>query len=419
MDNNQNTNNSSINLFDIILVLIKSYKLILFGFISFLFIILIHHEYFIKKNTDVSIKYVWNYSLMDELNFETLEIVENYYQNLHIYFQEGIQNEDLFLKAINNYDNKDDINDFYLFINVEEKKDDNKRGIINFSGSLDVVKKKEILQLVISEVNLRVREELLKKINFRKIILENDLKFIMLKTERAIDREAAGLKYDINFLKSKLIADKKNFRTLLEQSLKIANEMGYIEPALSQIATLYAISDARGRSSIISESQIINERPDNINQNSIDNIESNSTTIIDYKSSNPLIPLYFYGVRLLELEIQNIDKNYKSVDDSFFTNQFTRLRLIEEKRNLNLTSIEELELVNEIEKVKNVIDEIDNLSQYDMFKVNFNKIEVVEKYLSKITKFVLFSPIIILLLFFIAIFVNEFKQRKLSFTDLT
>ena len=396
----------NINLFNIILIILKSKKLFINSILLSLILIYSHEIFLEKKINNLIIKFQWNTLITTNVSEETYKYIDDNHTSISKTFINKISSKNLYKKVVSDY-SKNDIsleNKKYIFVNNYE----NRSGYIEFNENFDVEIKKQIIDNALSIANDAAKKNALKYVKNILTSEKNNLRLMKKSRESDLNIEKSNLIYEIEFLKLKLKYDKKNLQSLIEQSITIAEKMNFIEPALDQLESLYAVSNSELRSS----TNFIDGKIEKSNQQP-------TPTLIDYRSSNPVAPLYFYGVKLLKLELNNINKNYNEINPNFFSSQTAKLNLIEKQRGLDFAGKNIHDQIILIERLNNSIDEIESYNiEYPFFVINSNDF-VIEKTNSKfLIKLIFIMPIVLLFLIMFILFNNEMKQRNLSFKDL-
>lgn len=406
MNNKLVDDGGNISLFNIILIILKSKKL----FISIILLSLISiysHEIFLeKKINNLIIKFQWNTLITTNVSEATYKYIDDNHTSISKIFINKITSKNLYKKVVSDY-SKNDIslkNNKHFFVNNYE----NRSGYIEFNENFDVENKKQIIDNALSIANDAAKKNALDYVKNILSYEKNNLRLMKKRRESDLNIEKSNLIYEIEFLKLKLKYDKKNLKSLIEQSITIAEKMNFIEPALDQLESLYAVSNSELKSST------------NFIDGKIEKSDQQPTpTLIDYRSSNPVAPLYFYGVKLLKLELDNINKNYNEINPNLFSSQTAKLNLIEKQRGLDFAGKNIHDQIILIERLNNSIDEIESYNiEYPFFVINSNDF-VIEKTNSKfLIKLIFIMPIVLLFLIMFILFNNEMKQRNLSFKDL-
>ena len=396
----------NISIFYIIVLILKSRKLFINSILLSLILIYSHEIFLEKKINNLIVKFEWNSEITTNISKSTYKYIDDNHTNISKTFINTMRSKNLYKKAVSDY-SKNDIslnNEKHFFVNSYK----DRSGYIEFIENFDVENKKQILQNAISIADDEAKKSALEYVE--NILSSEKTNLLLMKKsrERDLDIEKSNLIYEINFLKLKLKYDKKNLQSLIEQSITIAEKMNYIEPALDQLESLYAVSNSELRSS----TNFIDDKIEKSN-------EQPTPTLIDYRSSNPVAPLYFYGVKLLKLELNNINKNYNEINPNFFSSQTAKLNLIEQQRSLDFAGKDVQDQIIIIERLNNTIDEIKSYNiKYPFFVINSNDF-IVEKTNSKLLiKLIFIMPIVLLFLIIFILFNNEMKQRNLSLKDL-
>ena len=411
-----NQNDGSINVYNLMLVLLSQIKLIFliitFGltlsYISYNFIFDSKTRTNFRISDSNTLKFYYDKRLIK--NLEDIDFKTNDFTNR---FVENLSNYDLFIETVNNvlkenYDEKkylkfiqqDIPNQIYRTLTIQQEKIDSdlytdaKLSLRSYKITFDVINNfiigdKIMRELAINSNNL-LTEDIKSIVNKEIISQQNKIKLLKFSHNRNIENEIKLILDQIEFTNKENDLNYSITLKKLEDNLLIAKSMNYEFPQLSTIVQ---------------------------NQLNPSALDGTVTKDQSFYSDKIVVPAYFFGTKILEGEIIFIKKQLevKMEEDLNLATLYIQLeKQIANKKEVYIQGLDDYKdrLQNLIE-LKNTINS--NYVRFISFNLNnINSIEIT----TGISQVYLISLILALFLSFsLALFINvanEIRSQKLA-----
>ncbi len=392
-------NQDEIDIYSLIQRIFSQWKiLIVFNLVIFTFVFFLIG--FTTQVHKTKIEFSLNPSFKSDVSYQVISALFNYAELEPSDFEDNYQsyvmdynNFNKLTKEIYNVENDKIIN---LYNNLKITEDRNKKKFIEIETVDFSALNKELIYQIHSNANSLLQDWLINLLKDIKLRFETEVENKIEVHNLLIDKKILEAELNLESQLISYLAANQLAINELQSASEVAEKMNYFEPAVNELYTIFNSQNLNVPSRFkIEEKRVLGEKEMPISSYSIANISG--------------IPLFLFGVKLLDSEIIKLKNEKEDIDNLFPKLRFDINLLEKTKSPIFIEEIQE-DLVS-IRSLNSVIIKLEKFitnTDYSFIYANKNKIET-SSYYPNFFK----GLIVILISFFVSVLIALFNSERL------